>query len=390
MIHKAFDAIDQTDIQLLVDEGIPEGRTIEYKRELALAADSEKKEFLADISSFANANGGDLIYGVSERTDEQGRAVPDEALGLEGFLEDERIRSLESLLISGIAPRIGFQIRAIPGFEKGPVLLIRVRQSWNRPHMVTFKGTSRFYSRNSMGKYQLDVQEIRSAFALSESLGQQVRDFRNERLLAVAGENTPIPMEANPKVVLHLIAVDGFTESFRLNLTEVEEHRRHLLFPLYSQGGLVRHNFDGLLVFSTSNEARATTYCQLFRTGAVEAVGANIIRASNPEKFIPSTVIEREVRAMTARYLELLRVLDLGLPVIVMLALVGVRGYLIPGNGPAFPDEPPFPIERDVLLLPDVLLEDDDVDVDEELAPIFEIMWQASGWPTNMSKYWRK
>ena len=32
--------------------------------------------------------------------------------------------------------------------------------------MVTYKGTSRFFARNSAGKYQLDVQEIRAAFRM--------------------------------------------------------------------------------------------------------------------------------------------------------------------------------------------------------------------------------
>ena len=39
-------------------------------------------------------------------------------------------------------------------------IIVRVPNSLNRPHMVVFKQWSRFYSRNSAGKYQLDVHEL--------------------------------------------------------------------------------------------------------------------------------------------------------------------------------------------------------------------------------------
>ena len=44
------------------------------------------------------------------------------------------------------------------------IVLVRIPRSWVSPHMVTHKGTSRFFARNSAGKYQLDVSELRTAF----------------------------------------------------------------------------------------------------------------------------------------------------------------------------------------------------------------------------------
>ena len=48
--------------------------------------------------------------------------------------------------------------------------------------MIVFKQNSRFYSRNSAGKYALDVAELRGAFALSASVGERIREFRDFRL----------------------------------------------------------------------------------------------------------------------------------------------------------------------------------------------------------------
>jgi len=66
MIPTDIDQITEEDLQALIDNSVIEGKTIEYKQSLPSNSDSDKKEFLADVSSFANASGGDLIYGIIE------------------------------------------------------------------------------------------------------------------------------------------------------------------------------------------------------------------------------------------------------------------------------------------------------------------------------------
>lgn len=66
MIQKNIDEITEEDLQALIDNSVLESKSIEYKQSLPGNSDSEKKEFLADVSSFANASGGDLIYGIIE------------------------------------------------------------------------------------------------------------------------------------------------------------------------------------------------------------------------------------------------------------------------------------------------------------------------------------
>ena len=66
MINKQIDTIELKDFEQLLINAVSEGKTIEYKQQLPTNSDGDKKEFLADISSFANASGGDLIYGITE------------------------------------------------------------------------------------------------------------------------------------------------------------------------------------------------------------------------------------------------------------------------------------------------------------------------------------
>jgi hypothetical protein len=63
-LSKPLDAIAESDIQSLVDNKVAEAKIIEYKSVLPGASDGDKREFLSDVSSFANTIGGHLIYGV--------------------------------------------------------------------------------------------------------------------------------------------------------------------------------------------------------------------------------------------------------------------------------------------------------------------------------------
>jgi len=65
--YTPLDDIDKSLLQQLVDDQIPEGKTIEYKENFNGGAPADKKEFLADVTSFANASGGHIIYGLKAK-----------------------------------------------------------------------------------------------------------------------------------------------------------------------------------------------------------------------------------------------------------------------------------------------------------------------------------
>jgi predicted HTH transcriptional regulator len=49
-----------------ISTGVPEGVLVDYKRDMYGRGDADVKEFLKDVSSFANTAGGHLIIGVDE------------------------------------------------------------------------------------------------------------------------------------------------------------------------------------------------------------------------------------------------------------------------------------------------------------------------------------
>jgi predicted HTH transcriptional regulator len=155
MINNLIDEIGIKDIQDLIENGVVEGKTIEYKQELVISTDNDKKEFLYDVSSFANAGGGDLIFGITE---DRTTGLPQAIKGFVVGNLDEELRKIESLIRDGIQPRLArVDIRSFKFSDGLIVLLIRIAKGWNAPHQVTFKGADKFYTRAANGKYKLDV-----------------------------------------------------------------------------------------------------------------------------------------------------------------------------------------------------------------------------------------
>src|SRR5215831_7296026 len=139
MILKALNDITQDDLLALIANAVAEGRTIDYKRDLPGGSDGERKEFLADVSSFANSSGGDLIFGIVED-----RGLPTQIVGVQAADVDLEIRRIDSILAAGLNPRIRYAIRTI-SIEGGQrALVIRVERSWSAPHRVIFQGHDKF------------------------------------------------------------------------------------------------------------------------------------------------------------------------------------------------------------------------------------------------------
>jgi hypothetical protein len=64
------------EVRELISGQVPEGQRLDYKRELHLDNKAQKAEVAKDISGMANAQGGWIVFGVSE--DESPEPLPSE------------------------------------------------------------------------------------------------------------------------------------------------------------------------------------------------------------------------------------------------------------------------------------------------------------------------
>ena len=377
-----IDEIAERHLVDLIGNGVPEKRTVEYKRELPGGKDDDRKEFLADVSSFANANGGDVIFGIEEVD-----GVPQRIVPLEITPDKERLR-WEQAIRGGIEPRLpGVTVREI-AVQGGHVLLIRVPRSWIGPHAVTYKKAFRFFTRTSAGKYPLDVTELRSAFLQASGLADQIRNFRTDRLGLIAAGDEPIPLAPHPKIVLHLIPFDAFTTQRALELDSTAGSG--LFRPVFqpASGMLTRWNIDGLLTCDTDQEQkRVTVYSQLFRSGIYEGVDAQAFRARAHQDvpYLYGSWLEECLNTGVANPLEVLHRIGVQPPIAILVSVIGVQHYAFRSGGPRDGSPGWRTIDRDLLLLPDVVLDSYEIDYRNDLPrllrPIIDGFWQAGGWP---------
>ena len=376
MIEEDINKISEGDLQFLIDNAVVEKKTLEYKQELPGDSDSDKKEFLADVSSFANANGGDLIYGIVEDK-KTGKPIKLKGLNIKFAKLDKEITRLRNIIRNGIKPRIlSENIKRIPLSSKKPALIIRVPKSWVITHRVTLKGHNKFYSRSSNGRYELDVAELRIAFNISESIIDRIRKFKKNRLANIRINKTPIPFHPKAKIVLHLLPIISFTPPHRYDISEIaSDHKK--IKPIYGPISGSRYNFDGFLTFDLDDQGRVHSYTQLFRNGIIEAVDG-LRPEPQDKKLIPIDYEKNLIEALDT-YLSTLKFLGVMLPIFVFLALLWVKGYLINYDKSRSIAEVQE-IDRDDLLVQEVLVESYNVLAEDVLKPCFDSIWNACGY----------
>jgi hypothetical protein len=372
IIQRPLEALVVDDLQALIDAAVSESREIEFKQTVGLS-DRDKREFLADVSSFANATGGDLLIGIAEKG---GCAA--ELVGVPSAEADATILRLENIIRDGVEPRIpGLHSRAVAIDSERSVIVIRIPRSFAAPHMVSFGGLSRFYSRNSAGKHKLDIGEIRAAFALSDSSRTRLQNFRSERLARITAGETPVALPPNPKTVLHVIPLtvaDATAQIDAPGLTGDPQHFR----PLSGSAWDSRVNFDGAIAYASDGDgALARSYTQVFRNGAIEGVEGVILRReySGGTHLIPSLVLERTLIEGLTLYLALLAKLLVEPPYLVGVSLLDVRGHVMALARARESRE----IDRDDLIVPELLVEDASQPADAILKPAIDAVWQAAG-----------
>jgi len=284
MIQKAFNDITKADIDFLIENKIAEFKTLEYKEKLPGPTDKNKKEFLADIASFANASGGDIVYGIKAAKDANNKktGAPEKIVPLQGETIDEAKLRIENIIRTGISPRITVHVKEITGYgndNNGFIILVRIPQSFASPHMVTSK-SSPFFCRTSAGKYPLDVQEIRSAFLATDSQAERIRSFIQNRLAKIMADETPMKLSAPHRLVLHVLPLNSFLNHKRLDLSNNYNLRSNFM-PIDVSGWDHRYNLDGFLTHRSCRKTKlCESYCQLFFDGSIEAVCTNILNKS--------------------------------------------------------------------------------------------------------------
>jgi hypothetical protein len=185
--------------------------------------------------------------------------------------------------------------------------------------------------------------------------------------------------------MLYPLIISNPTKKSDLSENNVLLHQslsQSLSDKIYSSG---HHNFDGYTAYNKAQSDFDTpSYIQIFRNGSIEYVWTYPFAIRKKEKRIESLLFEKSLIDKVRFYLNLQQYhLDVEPPVFIMLSLFGVAGYTMGENG--------IPIDRDTLIIPEVMIEKFEVDVAKEMKDIFDVIWNAAGLPSSIyykSGYW--
>ena len=201
--------------------------------------------------------------------------------------------------------------------------------------MVTYKNSSRFWASKSGGKYQLDVPEIRSAFLAGQEWADSVRNFRAERIADVLSGNTPVPINAAPTLVLHLVPQSWRQLPPAMDLQQVRDSHVNLR-PVGGYAYDTTYNLDGVVAFCSSTPMEVGAgYVQVFRDGRIEAVDVGVLASGRDNSRIDGRHIEARVIEALGRYSKVLVEGEVPFPTAVLVSLTDVTGYQVVTGRPA-------------------------------------------------------
>lgn len=319
------------------------------------------------MTAFANAQGGDIIYGLGETS---GAAA--DLPGVEVDDPDAVILRLEGKLQTGVEPRlIGVRTRWVLLANGRGALVLRIPGSLSAPHRVTFKNGARFYGRNSRGKYELDVHDLRHAFTEAAQLPQQFRQLHAEAIAAAQGVDMPFAIEQAPVAVISVAPLGLFREERRIAVT-----RENAVVPVRVGAFTALDTIEGVLMHAPiGEEGRVGSYALTYRNGRTDSafvIGG--VREYNGEerRTVWPTTFEQGLMAMTNATQIQLRQQGIDGPWVILTSIVGAKGFrMIVGDG--YPTAVAF---RNNVLLGQHIVERIDTDA---LMPTAEAFWLLFG-----------
>lgn len=379
MLLQPLERIDEVLLRQLCEEGCPESQTLEFKRDPPGGADKDKHEICKDVVALANAEGGDIIYGINEKS-----GVAESIAPISAEPADAAVRRISQVLDAGIEPRIqGVKIRSVD-VEGGYAVLLRVPSSFDGPHCVRTNNSRRFVMRNGSAVADMSFDQIRGAFDRTATLAEQARRFIAARRQLIADGQTSVPLMSGPQLIVHFVPIAGQAGRKTVDLREVYSRTFTDFLGADWGGGSRTFNIDGLVVHpGISGDEGCYGYRHIFRTGATEGVElGGAVREMMPgveKSVVWSIEMTNFVYHTTKSFLNAARRWGFAGPAILSVSIVNVKGYEL-SIGDVFYRHRRTTADRPHLVPAEVWIEDiETVRLDEIIRSQLDTLWQAFG-----------
>lgn len=173
LFTKPLGTITADDVDHLIQEQLPEGQQVEFKRTLPSEEETgdpwlkggkhigkyARKEILAEVVAFANADGGNIVIGIEETDNQPHRAKKVNATPRCHDLAD-CLRKQARDCIDPQLPSIEIQGIETQNGKGAGVVIIRIPPSRMGPHQLDIKGARECYMRHADRTEPMTMREI--------------------------------------------------------------------------------------------------------------------------------------------------------------------------------------------------------------------------------------
>lgn len=399
MLFNSLSEIEIDDIQQLVNSKTEENIFLDYKKDFNIDGSDQKKEFLCDLSQFANAKGGNIIYGIEEEKDEKGNnnGKPKEITGIVIDNTDRKKNTIINIILSSVNPRIiGLDLRFIKINDHDKYILIfKIPASWIGPHIVSTNQSTFFYTRLGASKHQMDSHEIRSSFIQAIKSENEVKLFRETRIAKINSDEAPVILKKKPSIILHIYPLSSILSSNYIDLSLMpninngyDENVSKFFdtdpasLPHNGCENLIKkYNYDGFLICDHPDE-EYSGYIQIYRNGIIEYL---YCLSHNDTATIDQVYYYRiNLDNIIKRFVEGLKILKVYPPFMTIFSLINIKNYKI-----QLPNSISYttsrdnskiePFNREYIFLPDTLVEDMNNEALKMIDSTFSILWNSVG-----------
>ncbi|OQB20611.1 MAG: Divergent AAA domain protein [Euryarchaeota archaeon ADurb.Bin190] len=327
-----FNEIREAHLNSLIILRIPEDSALEYKLELNIESDTMKRELCKDLSSFANSQGGLILFGVNEE-----KGFP---ISINGIKYEDTIKTkLYQIISSGISPRIQEIPERIVHLENGNKIVILRIEPDGYLHQVKY-GDNRYYKRVGTITIPMESADIEMFFRQFNRSSSQV-SRQEEVQQAIDKYHNMLKGKEYFKGVddkaICTICIIPEVSSFNLDLSHLPDNFVLLFPPIYSLGWNSELTGNSFFVFSklqAEEVPHAVTEITAF--GEILAYNSSVLSnmysnhiSSGTAGFIPSIAYEREIVNSAYKYFNSLKQLGVSPPFYLDISTLNVKGYYL-------------------------------------------------------------
>lgn len=266
IFQKSLNQIEISDINELINNRVAENIRLEYKKTLDLKNSYQKKEFLKDITGFANSEGGLIIYGVEENKDSSPKIIT----GINIQNPDEFERKITEIIHTNVEPTPFSWKNRLISLQKNDlyVFIISIPPNSGFPFQRK-QQSSDFFLRHSKSIEPMSYNELKNKFLYPVTIIDKLIERTTKRSQILFKNLTSYPNNA-PYVAFQIIPINDFRNHFKLDFQNIEEYSwtkisqtfflKDCDFPIINLKGLT---------FRKKNE-KGSDYCIFFRNGAFE------------------------------------------------------------------------------------------------------------------------